>query len=321
MKLPFNFSLKFVFRLLLPGFIISISIFPIIQTICFDLNVSIPIESCFFISIIIFGWVFIIFDMPIYMFFEGRRYWPSLIKKFMIWILEKRLERLKSNKEKYKINNRQKYLEVSVELRRYPLNGSGDFVTIYPTMLGNLINSYEDHPRKIYGMDPVFYWYRIWLMLDEKTRKDIDDHQALADSAVYVSFALLVTCFTCICYYIILNYNLISLSILPSKNYMIFFAVLSLIFFVFIYRLSLHLHEQFGEIFKSVFDCYRKKFSITDILEDISKIAEINDLCRRSKKEKYEIVWRYLKNYKIKINDINYNISEFPIKKENEQGK
>ena len=143
MKLPFSFSLKFVFRILLPGFVLSLGLFPITQTILKHFKLSIAIESSFFLSVIITGWVFIISDMPIYMIFEGRRYWPELIRNCLIKSENKRLKRLQKQITQFKNKNRRKYLEASVELRRFPMGEDGDYYVECPTRIGNLIASYK----------------------------------------------------------------------------------------------------------------------------------------------------------------------------------
>ena len=69
-----------------------------------------------------------------------------------------------------------------------------------------------------------------------------------------------------------------------------------------LYRFSLHIHATFGEIFKSVFDNYRENISVEDIIKEVSKITKNSTLNNLPKKEQYKIVWRYLHNYRIKIN-------------------
>jgi hypothetical protein len=48
-------------------------------------------------------------------------------------------------------------------------------------------------------MDSVFYWYRVWISLDKDLKEDIDNRSALADSAVYSSFALF---FSSVCWFV-----------------------------------------------------------------------------------------------------------------------
>ena len=73
MKLPFSFSIKLVFRLLLPGAVIALAIFLIAQTILGTLSVKAPAESVLAALVIISGWMTTVLDMHIYMLYEGRR--------------------------------------------------------------------------------------------------------------------------------------------------------------------------------------------------------------------------------------------------------
>jgi hypothetical protein len=71
----------------------------------------------------------------------------------------------------------------------------------------------------------------------------------------------------------------------------------------FLYRVSLHLHSHFGEIFKSVFDVFRDKISIDEIINDLTQITENPELTKLPCKDRFKIAWRYLHNYRIKVKD------------------
>jgi hypothetical protein len=82
MKLPFTFGIKFVFRIILPGFVLALGFLPIIRTIV-DLTANvIRVDYAFGITALLLGWLIVVFDMPIYMAFEGRRYWPEVLRSF-----------------------------------------------------------------------------------------------------------------------------------------------------------------------------------------------------------------------------------------------
>jgi len=97
--------------------------------------------------------------MHIYMALEGRRYWPCWLRKLFLCAEESRLLMLREDFNASKNTDHVKYVELSVELRRFPLNDAGDFIARYPTRLGNLLTAYEEYPLRVYGMDSVFYWY------------------------------------------------------------------------------------------------------------------------------------------------------------------
>lgn len=299
MKLPFSFSLKFAFRLLLPGFILSLGTYPILQTIIEKLSLTVTSEFTFLLSIVVFGWLFIIFDMPIYMAFEGRRYWPKFLWNHFKRLEEKRLKRTIKDTESL---DARKYLEASVELRLFPMGSDGNYYVKFPTRIGNLIAAYEMYPERSYGMDSIFYWYRIWLSLDKDLREEIDNQQAIADSSVYVIAALNICGVLCLIYSLLQIINNQLIKVLPNEYLLLGLAILAFIVSYVIYRFSLHIHATFGEIFKSIFDNYRKNISVDDLIDEVSRIKRDSTLANLSEKEKYKIAWRYLHNYRVKTN-------------------
>ena len=300
MKLPFSFSLKFAFRLLLPGFIISLGFFPLLQTILNQIKLTTTHEVAFFLSVVIFGWMFVIFDMPIYMAFEGRRYWPKPLWNYFKHLEEIRLRKVIQDTRSLDVT---KYLESSVEIRRFPMDEDGNYCVKFPTRIGNLIAAYETYSKRSYGMDSIFYWYRIWLTLDKEVREEIDNQQALADSTIYVIAALNICGLLCTIYAFLQMINNQLITVLPNRYLLLGLAILVFIGSYILYRFSLHIHATFGEIFKSVFDNYRKNISVDDIITEVSEITKDSTLTNLPKKEKYKIAWRYLHNYRIKINN------------------
>jgi hypothetical protein len=316
MKLPFTFSLKFAFRLLLPGFICSIGLLPSLQLLAEKLNLIIPISQIFIASMIISGWIFVFLDIPIYMIFEGRRYWPKWIWKLFKYSEERRLDRLLKNYERYKKKDHRKYVELSAEIRKFPIDENGDFKAFYPTRLGNILAAYEGYPFRIYGMDSIFFWYRIWLKIDDKLREHIDNQQALADSTLYVSASLVVSG-TLSMIYGILIISGIHWQNLPAVKMLFGISIFAFLFSFIIYRLSLHLHVQFGEFFKSLFDTYKDEVSIDDVINDVATIIKDESIKSLSKKEKNKIAWRYLHNYKIKTANGNIAPPKIMVKRQN----
>lgn len=69
MKLPFDFGIKLLFRLVFPGVILAAALTPAIRAILQCLEIPIKIEYLFPIEVIGFGWAVAVCDMPIYMLF------------------------------------------------------------------------------------------------------------------------------------------------------------------------------------------------------------------------------------------------------------
>jgi len=324
MKLPFTFNLKFAFRILLPGFILSVALLPILKTTLEGLNTIFSLEASFFITVIISGWLFVVLDMHIYMFFEGRRYWPNFLRKLSLYSERRRLDKLfaelkeftpYAEKDRLTPDKLNKYREISFELRNFPLNDKGNFDVFYPTRLGNLIEAYETYSNRIYGMEAVFYWYRIWLILEKDLREEIDNQQSLTDSTIYASAALLGSGAICTIYALFQMFNIqfFNCSLiyyLPNAVPLFVSAILCFIGTYCLYRISLQLHATFGELFKSLFDIHRDKIPVDKIIEDISKITDGTKFNNLPEREKFKKAWRYLHNYRIKKGDKLYTPDE-----------
>ena len=95
MKLPFDFSIKLIFRLVFPGFILAAALVPGLQALLHALGLHIKFEYLFAIEVIALGWLVVVNDMTIYMIFEGRRYWLPPIRDLLIWCQNRRLKRLR----------------------------------------------------------------------------------------------------------------------------------------------------------------------------------------------------------------------------------
>jgi hypothetical protein len=304
MKLPFSFGLKFVFRLLFPGFILAIGISPILQTVLERVGIPHWNVIAFIILTIFLGWIIMVMDMPIYMAFEGRRYWPSPLWNYFREGEQRRLEKLWRKYEKAKNEgNRPEVVEVSVELRKFPINEDGEWYAMYPTRLGNLLTSFEEYSNRIYGMDSIFYWPRIWLTLDKHIQDDVDSQQALTDSTLYTTVALFTCGILSIIYALFVEFNQTWIDFLPNATTLVILSAGCFIAGYLTYRVSLHLFAQFGEIFKSLIDVYHGNIEVQDVLEEVYALTGDKDLLQAPDKYKYKVAWRYMHNYRIKLHE------------------
>jgi hypothetical protein len=303
MKLPFEFGTKFIFRLVLPGLTLALLTLQPMAAIIAVLGWQVTQEVLVGVLAVVYGWLIVIADMHIYIWFEGRRYWPGLLRRCFCWDEFARLVALRKSVRRNRPRNWRKntkspaderaYREASVELRRFPIDeATGKYTAPYPTRLGNLITAYEEYPNRIYGLDVAFYWPRLWIVLPADVREELDAMQALADSTVYMSFVL----------YVGGAVNLIGWLISPVfavteyRDPMLGIIGGSCVGVGYIlYHVSLHLHAQYGEFFKATFDVHACKI-------DLSAAAAILDNLLRAnkKKERNKILWRYLHNYRIK---------------------
>ncbi len=94
MKLPFDLRVKLIFRLILPGFFLTLGLFPALATVRDRAQWSIAAEYIFILSILVTGWFITLLDQPIYMLFEGRRFWPMRMRTYFVTQEQKRLRQL-----------------------------------------------------------------------------------------------------------------------------------------------------------------------------------------------------------------------------------
>lgn len=304
MKLPFSFNLSLVFRLLFPGTILAVGVAPLLATVIERAGVIEQSLAAFVVAAIFFGWLMIVLDMPIYMIFEGRRFWPGPVKRFFVGREQARLNRLEAEYRKAKVQDeRERMRELSVDLRQFPMDEHGQFFVYHPTRLGNLIYAFEDYTHRMYGMYATFYWTRIWQTLEKHQQEDIDGKQALTDSVLYSVTALYLSGLLGLFYAIIQAINLNWIGYLPDALTLVVLSVGAILAGYIIYRLSLRLFAQFGEIFKAVFDVYHHNVEINDVVAEVANITGDASLIDAPEKRRYQVAWRYLHNYRVKFEE------------------
>lgn len=94
MKLPFDFAAKFILRLVLPGALFTALFWPLALLILRVLKLDVPDAVSVPIAILLFGWLILLADMPIYMLFEGRRFWPRWLRRWGVAREQARVRRL-----------------------------------------------------------------------------------------------------------------------------------------------------------------------------------------------------------------------------------
>jgi hypothetical protein len=314
-------------RFLLPGLlgaaIIKLNGFvdiPLIEG-TWQMTISLFLETVFI------GICIALLQNIIYEIYEGRQttmIWSTTLVTFLIRrqqasvrTLYDRSEQTKAKLSEFKDPGSPEYLETQSryeeywqKLRKYPLDDTGNPTATSPTLLGNILESYESYPESRYGMDAIFYWPRLWLILEQNTKDEIDSKWSTADGLLALSFVSIVGFVLSFLEMILKFLALCSPPIVDLLRSLVLMKVwtdisftsvallmaLELISFFFFYRLSLPFHVENGEIFKSLFDMFRNKLEANFILATPKRSSSKTDMRGRVAKEKkkWRELWAYL---------------------------
>jgi hypothetical protein len=312
MKLPFEFGVPLIFRLVLPGTLLALLTYHTTHTMFAVVSDQITTEALIAFQSIIYGWLIVISDMQIYMLFEGRRYWPNWLERVFLRdernylaVIRHKMKNgrqgprsARATRNRVERTNRLRlYREASVDARAFPIDAeSGSFYVGLPTRLGNILLGFEGYSDRVYGIDAIFYWPRLWAILDKDIRGELSTAQAMTDSAVYISFVLYLGGLINLIQYVIEFYGLRQGSAELSGIGLLGGTCLALAYLI--YRCSLRLQVTFGEQFKAVFDVFGDKIDLK-----LAKQALASPLGEKSAREANEIIWRYLHNYRVKDPD------------------
>jgi hypothetical protein len=327
MKFPFTFDTKLIFRLVLPGLLLAVTLAPWVHGVMHALGIWIKLQYALPVEAIVWGFAVVMSDMSIYMVLEGRRYWPRFLYNFLRDREEQRRLALAAIMEKDGPNTR-RGLEAGVEHSKFPFNKNGESYVEHPTRLGNLIESFEVYPEVKFGLDSVFYWYRLWLVLDKDTREELDNAQAMVDCAVYVVFVLglcglifLVNALMGVAAAVAQWLNqpwlqwlaTLRLPYVPSWPALILISLLCFLCAFALYRFSLPAHAQYGGLFKGLFDQYRSKLNVDDVVDQVANIRQ-SPYVSLDQADKYRIAWLFLRWHRIRDerDGRSYKVGDWP---------
>ena len=150
--------------------------------------------------------------------------------------------------------------------------------------------------------------YRIWLKLDKDLREELDTQQAIADSAIYVSLSLFLSAVLGLVYACTQAFG-VHWTGGPGGGAMLGFSCGMVLAGYVLYRASLHIHAQFGELFKSTFDVYSQSINVDQVVCDIYEMGG-DVLPTSDNRQKYREAWRYLRYFLIKKNGKIVRLSE-----------
>ena len=284
MKGLLSFGFPFFLKVIIPGIVGALTLSPLIASIGIKLGVdvgflekSLTKMGLFFTGLALtIGFILYFLEDIIYEIFEGYFLWPTCLRNHFTNRLNKKIK-AKMQKSKKQTTDKIEKQNLWNWLLKFPLKKGRkktETEAVLPTMMGNILWSYEDYPESNYGMEPTFYWPRLWLVLNSQTRKEISAIWAEADCLTYISFLFVCSSvlyiFACILDFwniptLILGLRGNSVDSLTISNiaftpkFFLTMGIISLLFSRFVYLLSLSFHLRNGKFFQSLFDIHRDK--------------------------------------------------------------
>lgn len=305
MKLPFDLSLKFIFRVLLPGLFAALGLLPLMETALKFFHAENYADPVFVALILLTGYLILLLDMHIYMLFEGRR-WPEGLRKVFTRWEAGRLAKLMRIDEAFARKDPavslSQYNEAWADMRQFPLDKDGHPEAQFPTRLGNLIAAFEEYPKSRYGMDAVFYWPRLWMKVDKDLREEIDSSQAQADSALYTTAVLYFDGLMFLLYAGLKALGVSGIGIMDGIP-LVGLLLISLAAFLggrLLYRVSLYAHNAFGELFKAVFDQFNQEVDFEGVVREVAEITGDSWLADGPARQRRRAAWLYLQYYRVR---------------------
>jgi hypothetical protein len=287
----------FLLRIMIPGLVLALLLLPVINPLVPQMLMIDELADLAIILLpegLLLGIFVSLLRNLIYRIYEGRLLWPQWLHRTLTRRMNRRVRKRLDRAEKLDASSVE-YKELWYWLRLFPLDSEGNPIARRPTILGNLLEGYEEYPLRRYGMDSIFYWYRLWPTLPEGFIKQMDQFAAEADCLIYISLSGLVVglfhAILAIVKWIIVSLInrwiaipasiLAFLDLIPGWGFPIVWVVGCLVGGFVVYSISLPLHRRHGEFFKAAFDLYR------DNITEITKASA-------EEKAKWLKAWSYL---------------------------
>ncbi len=132
------------------------------------------------------------FDLIVLRFLEG--YWPDWMHFLRRWFIQRqrlRLNRAETRWQTLAARKDQQHLtaqELSefVSLDKQLMQAPAQPEQLMPTRLGNILRAAEGRPLDKYGLDAVICWPRLWLVLPDGVKKEVQDTRTELNSAALV---------------------------------------------------------------------------------------------------------------------------------------
>ncbi|MEW6497219.1 MAG: hypothetical protein AB1589_32660 [Cyanobacteriota bacterium] len=184
-----------------------------------------------------------LFELPVIKFLEG--YWPSwmrplrrlLLQRQRYWLRQKeqRWQNLATQQDKQSLTPEEmdEFVALDWQLRQFSARPE----RLMPTRLGNLLRAAEEQPLNKYGLDAVICWPRLWLVLPDDVRKELQESRSELNSAARIW--------------------LWGLLFLVWTMWTPWAIIVALLCAMFAYRWMLSATETYADLLESAFDLHR----------------------------------------------------------------
>ena len=184
-----------------------------------------------------------VIDLPLTRFLEG--YWPTFMEPVRRWRVgvwskvyakhgqEFQVLQMKKEKGALTFIESERLNFVDCEVLRFP----GDLQDVMPTLFGNRLRAAERKSGERYGLDAVVCWPRMWLLMPEGAKAEIQQARASLSKGIAAWFWTAAFLGWTICAWWAVPVSLVGM--LVSYRFMISAA------------------EVYGELIESAFDVYR----------------------------------------------------------------
>jgi hypothetical protein len=214
----------------------------------------------------IYGLIVSLLDDPIYKIYEGLLLWPRSLSKISRSRLDNRVKRLYNFGESIHYTDEERYEAISNKLKSYPLDDNAEPYAIYPTRLGNILYEYEHYSDSRYKLNGIFYFPRLWFIIEEHNQKEFRTIEIYSESPLYISFVAGVIALAYLLVILIkfigisLGYEKLLSNFVPlSLSKLVLWDLASFATSVLFYYISLPLHVIRGDYFKALYDLYGEK--------------------------------------------------------------
>jgi hypothetical protein len=132
-------------------------------------------------------------DLLVLRWCEG--YWPTWLNPLRQWLIHRQQQYLQQLEQRWQALAAQRdqtgrltaleldeFVTIDWQLRQMPTEPD----RLMPTKLGNLLRAAESHPTNKYGLDAIICWPRLWLVLPDSVKKELQETRSVLNTAARV---------------------------------------------------------------------------------------------------------------------------------------